>query len=598
MMGNDRKFLSISSGAILAIRIKDYKVFNFFSAMKHQKKNLFAKDTLTDYIKSMKIALAQINQTIGDFQRNTEKICSFIERARNLDADLVIFPELAVTGYPPKDFLDIPAFIDDNLRALDKIASYVSGISAVVGFVDRNKRHHGKLVHNAAAFIQDHKIVSVHHKSLLPTYDVFDECRYFEPAHQIVPVKFMDCTLGISICEDIWNDEEFWARPRYEIDPIKNLISQGADVMINVSSSPFAVGKHDTIRLRMLIHDAMKYNVPFVFINQVGGNDDLVFDGNSMIINARGKLIAQASMFQEDLVVADIENPLVQIPPNTYSDIETVHMALTAGLRDYVTKCGFQKVVIGLSGGIDSAVTAALAVGSLSNQNVIGVLMPSQFSSPGSVDDAVRLSRNLGISYKIIPIQDTFETYQKILETEFQGSSFDITEENLQARIRGNILMALSNKYGYLVLATGNKSELAVGYCTLYGDMSGGLALISDVPKTMVYELARYINREKEIIPQNSITKPPSAELRPNQFDQDSLPPYDVLDGILKAYVEEARGVGEIIRMGFDEKIVREIIRKVNRNEYKRRQAAPGIKVTSKAFGSGRRMPIAHNFLC
>ncbi len=546
----------------------------------------------------MKIALAQINQTIGDFQRNTEKICSYLERARNQGADLIVFPELAVTGYPPKDFLDIPAFIDENLKALNEITSRVSGISAIVGFVDRNKRRHGKLVHNTAAFIQDQKIISIHHKSLLPTYDVFDECRYFEPAYTISPVKFMDCTLGISICEDIWNDEEFWTRPLYEIDPIENLISQGADVMINISSSPFAVGKHDKIRLRMLIHDAMKYKVPFVYVNQVGGNDDLVFDGNSVVINAQGKLVAQAATFKEDLMVVDIKNPSVQIQPNTYFDIETVHMALIAGLRDYVTKCGFKKVVIGLSGGIDSALTAAVAVESLGHQNVIGVLMPSQFSSQGSIDDAVKLSQNLCIVYKVIPIQDVFVTYQKTLETEFKGSPFGITEENLQARVRGNILMALSNKYGYLVLTTGNKSELAVGYCTLYGDMSGGLALISDVPKTMVYELARYINRGKEIIPQNSITKPPSAELRPNQFDQDSLPPYDVLDGILKAYVEDTRGVDEIIRMGFDEKVVREIIRKVNRNEYKRRQAAPGIKVTSKAFGSGRRMPIAHNFMC
>ncbi|KXK31374.1 MAG: NAD+ synthase [Candidatus Brocadia sinica] len=546
----------------------------------------------------MKIALAQINQTVGDFPKNAEKICSYIERARRRNADLVVFPELSVTGYPPKDFLDVPAFIDENLRTLDTIASRVYDISAIVGFVDRNKRRHGKFVHNAAAFIQDHKIVSVHHKSLLPTYDVFDECRYFEPAHTISPVKFMDSILGISICEDIWNDEEFWPRPLYEIDPIENLISYGANVMINISSSPFTVEKHDKIRLRMLIHDAMKYKVPFIYVNQVGGNDDLVFDGNSVVINAQGRLIAQAASFEEDLMVVDIENPAVQIQPRTYSPIETIHMALIAGLRDYVIKCGFKKVVIGLSGGIDSAVTAALAVEALDNENVVGVLMPSRFSSQGSVDDAVKLSQNLGIAYKVIPIQDVFETYQKTLQTEFKGIPFDSTEENLQARIRGNILMALSNKYGYLVLTTGNKSELAVGYCTLYGDMSGGFALISDVPKTMVYELARYINREKEIIPLNSIVKPPSAELKPNQFDQDSLPPYDVLDGILKAYVEDARGIDEIIRMGFDEKVVREIIRKVNRNEYKRRQAAPGIKVTSKAFGLGRRMPIAHNFMC
>lgn len=545
----------------------------------------------------MKIALAQINQTIGDFQKNTEKICSYLERARNQNADLVIFPELAVTGYPPKDFLDIPAFIDGNLNALSTITNQVSGISAILGFVDRNKRRHGKLVHNAAAFIQDRKIVSIHHKSLLPTYDVFDECRYFEPAHTISPVKFMDSVLGISVCEDIWNDEEFWSRPLYEIDPVENLISQGANVIINISSSPFTVEKHDKIRLRMLIHDARKYKIPFIFVNQVGGNDDLVFDGNSVVINSQGKLVAQAAAFEEDLMVVDIKNPAVQTQPRIRSSIETVYMALITGLRDYAMKCSFEKVVIGLSGGIDSAVTAALAVEALGNRNVIGVLMPSQFSSQGSVDDAVKLSQNLGISYKVIPIKDVFEIYQKILQTEFMGMPCDIAEENLQARIRANILMALSNTHGYLVLTTGNKSELAVGYCTLYGDMSGGFALISDVPKTMVYELAGFVNREKEIIPLNSIIKPPSAELKPNQFDQDSLPPYDVLDGILKAYIEEARSVEEIVRMGFEKKIVHEIIRKVSRNEYKRRQAAPGIKVTSKAFGSGRRMPIAHNFM-
>ncbi|MDE1889519.1 MAG: NAD+ synthase [Planctomycetota bacterium] len=545
----------------------------------------------------MKIALAQINQTVGDFKKNTEKICLSINRAKCKGADLVAFPELAVTGYPPKDFLDIPAFVDENLKALEEIAHSTSGIAAIVGFVDKNKRPYGKLVHNAAAFIQDQKIVSVHHKSLLPTYDVFDECRYFEPAHTISPVRFKNYTLGISICEDIWNDEEFWTRPLYEIDPIENLISNRANVIINISSSPFTVGKHEEIRLRMLTHDAVKYKVPFIYVNQVGGNDDLVFDGNSAVINAQGKLIAQAAIFEEDLMVVDIENPSAHVQPKRYSPIETIYMALIAGLRDYVTKCGFKKVVIGLSGGVDSAVTAALAVESLGSDNVIGVLMPSQFSSQGSIDDAVKLAINLRIVYKITPIKDVFETYQNTLKTEFKGLPFDITEENLQARIRGNILMALSNKYGYLVLTTGNKSELAVGYCTLYGDMSGGFALISDVPKTMVYELANFINREKEVIPKNSIDKPPSAELKPNQLDQDSLPPYDILDGILKAYVEDARGVDEIVRMGFDEKTAREIIRKVNRNEYKRRQAAPGIKVTSKAFGSGRRMPIAHNFM-
>ncbi|UJS17088.1 MAG: NAD+ synthase [Candidatus Jettenia sp.] len=540
--------------------------------------------------------MAQINQTVGDFQKNTEKICSYINRAKNQGANLVIFPELAVTGYPPKDLLDIPSFIDKNLQALDEITRCTYGISAIVGFVDKNKQPYGKLVHNAAAFIQDQKIVSVHHKSLLPTYDVFDEYRYFEPAHTIFPREFMGNALGISICEDIWNDEEFWTRPLYEADPIESLISQKATIIINISSSPFAVEKHEKIRLPMLTHDARKYRVPLFYVNQVGGNDELVFDGNSTVINAEGKLIAQAAAFEEDLMVIDIENP-VQLQAKAYTPIETVHKALIVGLRDYTAKCGFKNVVIGLSGGIDSAVTAALAVESLGSDNVIGVLMPSQFSSQSSIEDAVKLSQNLLIPYKIISIEGIFETYQSVLKPEFEGMPFDITEENLQARIRGNIIMALSNKYGYLVLTTGNKSELAVGYCTLYGDMSGGLALLSDVPKTMVYELARYINREKEIIPQNSMSKAPSAELKPNQFDQDTLPSYDILDTILKAYIEDTKCIAEIIQMGFDEKIVRDVIGKVNRNEYKRRQAAPGIKVTSKAFGSGRRMPIAHKFV-
>lgn len=544
----------------------------------------------------MKVALAQINTVVGDFENNVRKICSFIERAKRKHADLVVFPELAVTGYPPKDFLDIPAFVGHNLKALRDITQQVSGIAAIVGFVDRNRQSYGKLVHNAAAFIQDRQIVSVHHKSLLPTYDVFDESRYFESACSIAPVQFNNYTLGISICEDIWNDEEFWMRPLYETDPIEKLISKGANVIINISASPFTVEKHESIRLRMLTHDAKKYKVPFIYVNQIGGNDELVFDGSSAVINAQGKRIAQAAAFGEDLIVVDIENTATQVVPQTFTPIETVQKALLLGLRDYVVKCGFEKVIIGLSGGIDSAVTAALAVEALGSENVMGIIMPSQFSSQGSVDDAVQLSKNLAIDYRIFPIKDLFDGYQMILREEFRGLPFDIAEENLQARIRGNIIMTLSNKYGYLVLSTGNKSEMAVGYCTLYGDMNGGLALISDVPKTMVYELAKYMNREKEIIPQETLSKPPSAELRPNQLDQDSLPPYDILDSILKAYIEEAKCIEEIVRMGFDETTVRDVIQKVNRNEYKRRQAAPGIKVTSKAFGSGRRMPIAHKF--
>ncbi|MCF6159215.1 MAG: NAD+ synthase [wastewater metagenome] len=546
----------------------------------------------------MKIALAQINQIVGNFRKNTEKICSYINCAKDQGAHLVIFPELAVTGYPPRDFLDIPAFVDKNLAALDEIAHHTSGISAIVGFVDKNKQPYGKLVHNAAAFIQDRKVISVHYKTLLPTYDVFDEHRYFEPARTVFPVKFRNHLLGLSICEDIWNDDEFWPRPLYERDPIKDLISQGATLIINIASSPFTAEKHEKIRLPMLIHDTLKYRVPLIYVNQVGGSDELVFDGNSTAINAEGKVIAQAAVFEEELMFVDMANPAVQVPRKSSTTIETVYRALIVGLRDYTEKCRFKKVVIGLSGGIDSAVTLALAVASLGNENVMGVLMPSQFTSESSINDAVKLCKNLSVPHKIIPISTIFDVYRDALKEEFRGTPFDVTEENLQARIRSNIIMAFSNKFGYLVLTTGNKSELSVGYCTLYGDMSGGFALISDVPKTMVYELARYMNREKEIIPQNIISRAPSAELRPNQYDQDTLPPYDILDGILKAYIEDNKCTAEIIAMGYDKKIVHTIVNKVKKNEYKRRQAAPGIKVTSKAFGSGRRMPIAHDFMC
>ncbi|MGR3309370.1 MAG: NAD+ synthase [Candidatus Brocadiales bacterium] len=551
----------------------------------------------------MKISLAQINPTIGAFKENVRKICTFTELARERGADLVIFPEMSIIGYPPKDFLERPRFVVDNLKALDEVVNKVpKGIAVIVGFVDKNPERIGRSLCNAAAFINNGKIESRHYKALLPTYDVFDEDRYFEPVHSVSPVQFCGEKLGITICEDIWIQETL-TRSLYHVNPIESLTRQGVDIIINISASPFEVRKMEK-RYKLISHQARRYNVPFIYVNQVGGNDDLIFDGNSVTFNREGKIAAQAREFDEDLITVSTECGLrvadcEKIPHSTFqvpNSVETVYKALVLGLKDYVRKCGFKDVVIGLSGGIDSAVTAVLAVRAVGREHVIGVTMPSQFSSQGSVDDARRLAENLGIQFKIISIKELFDTSTKTLRGEFEGLPFDTTEENLQARIRGEILMALSNKYGYLVLSTGNKSELAVGYCTLYGDMCGGMAVISDVPKIMVYDLARYINREKEVIPQSSIDKPPSAELRLNQTDLDSLPPYEILDGILKAYIEELKDADEIIAMGYEESIVRDVIKKVDRNEYKRKQAAPGLKVTSKAFGTGRRMPIAQGY--
>lgn len=543
----------------------------------------------------MKISLAQINPTVGAFKENVQKICTFIELAKEKGADLVVFPEMSIIGYPPRDFLERPRFVVDNLRALDEVVSKIPrGIAAVVGFVDKNPESTGKPLFNAAAFINNGRIESRHYKSLLPTYDVFDEDRYFEPKHSVNPVQFCGKRLGITICEDIWSQEAL-ARPLYHVNPIESLARQGVDIIINISASPFEVGKAEK-RYKLISHHARRYNVPVVYVNQVGGNDDLIFDGNSVVFNREGLVAGQAKDFDEDLLTVDFEQSLPALSPKDSSTIETVYKALVLGLKDYVRKCGFKDVVIGLSGGIDSAVTAVLAAHAVGKDHVIGVTMPSQFSSQGSVDDAKGLAENLGIQFKVIPIKEWFDACTETLRGEFKGLPSDTTEENLQARIRGEILMALSNKYGYLVLSTGNKSELAVGYCTLYGDMCGGMAVLSDVPKIMVYDLAKYINREKEIIPQSTIDKPPSAELKPNQTDQDSLPPYEILDGILKAYVEELKDADEIIAMGYEESIVREVIKKVDRNEYKRKQAAPGLKVTSKAFGTGRRMPIAQGY--
>lgn len=557
----------------------------------------------------MKICLAQINPTVGAFKQNTRKICRFINTAKKKGADLVVFPEMSIVGYPPKDLLELSGFVDNNLKALEEVRDNVTGISTIVGFIDRNVARRGKNLFNAAAYINNKKIVSRHYKSLLPTYDVFDEDRYFEPTHTISLTKIFGRKFGISICEDIWGADVVWQGKIHHNDPVKSMIKQGAEIIINISASPFTIGKQD-VRLKMLTNHAMRHNVPIVFVNQIGGNDDLVFDGNSLVINKEGVVVDRALSFEEDLLMVEFRGSDVCAggsKPGTVGkrvqssagedESESVYKALVLGTRDYVRKCGFKKAVIGLSGGIDSAVTAVIAARALGKGKVLGVTMPSGFSSKGSVEDSKVLAERLGIGFENIPIKSVYNAYTKTLSGVFEGLPFDVTEENLQARIRGKILMAISNKYGYLVLTTGNKSELAVGYCTLYGDMCGGLAVISDVPKTMVYDLARYINRRKEIIPIHTIEKPPSAELRPDQKDQDSLPPYDVLDGVLRAYVEESKDVDDIIKMGFDETLVRDIIKKVDRNEYKRKQAAPGLKITSKAFGTGRRMPLAQQYM-
>lgn len=556
----------------------------------------------------MKICLAQINPTVGAFKQNTRKICRFIDDARKMGADLVIFPEMSIVGYPPKDLLELSGFVDRNLKALEEVVNSVTGISAIVGFVDRNEARRGRNLYNAAAYIHNKKIVSRHYKSLLPTYDVFDEERYFEPTHIISTTMISGRRFGISICEDTWGVNVIWPRTIYHKDPVKSMIKQGAEIIINISASPFTIGKQD-VRLKMLTNHVKRHNVPLIYVNQIGGNDDLIFDGNSMVINKNGVVVDRALSFEEDLLMTEFKNsdvyamggkskPTRRRTQTTVGDdkIESVYKALVLGTRDYVYKCGFKKAVIGLSGGIDSAVTAVIAAGALGKGKVLGVTMPSSFSSKGSVEDSKVLAERLGIGFENIPIKSVYDAYTKTLSSLFAGLPFDVTEENLQARIRGKILMALSNKHGYLVLTTGNKSEIAVGYCTLYGDMCGGLAVISDIPKTMVYKLAAYINRKKEIIPVDTIEKPPSAELRPNQKDEDSLPPYDILDGILKAYVEESKDINDIVALGYDEVLVRDIIKKVDRNEYKRKQAAPGLKVTTKAFGTGRRMPIAQRY--
>jgi len=547
----------------------------------------------------MKIGFAQINPTVGDLRGNFEKIASAYDQLARAGADIVIAPELAVTGYPPQDLVFKSRFVPENLAVLDQLQKRLNKTALLVGFVDRNEGR-GKPFHNAAALLQAGEPLQKTHKSLLPTYDVFDEDRYFEPAREIAPLKFRGYRIGVTICEDIWT-ERYLPRPFYDVDPVRALVAQEAEMILNVSASPFSLRK-PAVRREMISGLAGTYQRPIFYCNAVGGNDQLVFDGNSIAVNARGQLLAQLPAFEEASVIVDSES--VQAPEISSADIvQELYSALRLGLRDYLAKCGFKSAVLGLSGGIDSAVVAAIAVDALGPHDVTGVSMPSQFSSRGSILDALALAKNLRIQCLQIPIADAFAVFKAQFKEVFAGRTEDATEENMQARLRGMTLMALSNKFGHLVLSTGNKSELAVGYCTIYGDMAGGLAVISDVPKTMIYELAHFINSEAsragkgEIIPASTIEKAPSAELRPNQKDQDTLPPYDVLDAILRLHVEDNLSVAEIVAQGFDEKTVRWVQRRVDLNEYKRAQAAPGLRVTSRAFGLGRRMPIAQRYV-
>ena len=541
----------------------------------------------------MKIGFAQINPTVGDLSGNFEKIAGAYERLAAAGAELVVTPELAITGYPPQDLVFKSQFVPQNLEVLDKLQARLRNAALLVGFVERNQGR-GKPFHNAAALLQPGRPISKTHKSLLPTYDVFDEDRYFEPECDVKPLLLGARKIGVTICEDIWT-EHYLPRPLYDLEPVRALVEQGAEIILNLSASPFSLNK-PAIRHEMVSALARAHNRPICYCNAVGGNDQLVFDGNSIAVNSAGQLIAQLPGFctTEAIVDTDAAQSIELKESETPADLFD---ALSLGVRDYLDKCGFKSAVLGLSGGIDSAVVAAIAVEALGPANVVGVSMPSPYSSQGSIDDAVALAKNLGIKCLHVPIGNAFAAFKAQFAEIFAGLPEDTTEENMQARLRGMILMSLSNKFGHIVLSTGNKSELSVGYCTIYGDMAGGLAVISDVPKTMVFQLARWINTKREIIPVSTIEKPPSAELKPGQKDQDTLPPYDVLDEILRLYVEENLSARDIIAHGFEEKTVRWVQRRVDINEYKREQAAPGIKVTSRAFGVGRRMPIAQRYV-
>jgi NAD+ synthase/NAD+ synthase (glutamine-hydrolysing) len=540
----------------------------------------------------LRIALLQINPTAGDLNGNASLIVRGVRAAASHGAGLVVTPELALMGYLPRDLLMNRGFVRRAGAAVEAMAAELKGAPpALVGVATPNPSDTGRPLFNSAALLRDGAVGPVFHKTLLPTYDVFDEDRYFEPGTGPQILDLGGWRLGISICEDVWNDRDFWSRRRYHTDPIEKLAQAGAQAIVNLSASPFTVGKQ-IVRERMLGRLARKYALPVVYVNQAGGNDDLIFDGRSAAFDARGEIYARAKGFAEDLLVVELGGEEGAIAEDDFEAEAEIWNALVLGVRDYARKTGFRKAVLGLSGGIDSALTAAIAADALGGGNVQGVMMPSCYSSPGSVDDAVELARNLGIASLVLPIAEIMRTYDTALADAFRGRAADVTEENIQSRIRGNLLMALSNKFGSLLLTTGNKSEMSVGYCTLYGDMNGGLAVIADLPKMMVYRVARWRNRRKADIPEATLTKAPSAELRPDQTDQDSLPPYELLDQILELHIERCQSAEEIIEQGFDAETVRRVTRLVRLAEFKRKQAAPVLKVTSRAFGTGWRMPI------
>jgi NAD+ synthetase len=545
----------------------------------------------------MKVALIQTNPNIGDIAGNTARVLRGVEQALAAGVQLAVFPEQAIIGYPAKDLLLRRDVVDANLEAVDRIARQAGDVAVVLGYAERNRRAFGRPLFNAAALLAGGRVAARWHKRLLPTYDVFDEVRYFEPGQAQPVIEVGGRRIGVTSCEDMWSREEMLGQPLYACDPIADLVAAGAQVVFNIAASPYYLGKHP-VRVALMAEHAARCGVPVLFVNQVGGNDELIFDGTSSVVDARGSLVGQARAFAEDCLLVDLDDLSATRREPEPVGPASLHDALVLGLSDYVRKCGFRTVVLGLSGGVDSAVVAALAAAALGPEHVHGVAMPSRFSSEHSRADARELAENLGIRFSMIDIEPMHAAFEQSLRPHFGTRPPDVAEENIQARVRGVLLMALSNKFGSLLLTTGNKSELAVGYCTLYGDMAGGLAVISDVPKSMIYALARHINDRagRPVIPERTLTKPPSAELRPNQTDQDSLPPYDVLDAILERYEVRLEGAGEIVAGGFDQRVVADVIRKIHVSEYKRQQAAPGLKVTSRAFGFGRRMPIAARY--
>ena len=546
----------------------------------------------------MKITIAQLNPIVGDIKGNVQRILPVARQACQEGSDIIVFPEMYLCGYPPRDLLKRKWFINQIESGLKKVITLSKQFPEqgfLIGGASARKERGGNRLYNTAFFIYQGKILFQKNKSLLPTYDVFDEARYFEPDDRNDIINFKGKKIGISICEDAWNVPGIPSKVYYRFDPVREQALKGAELFLNISASPFHMDK-EKLRYRTIHYHARRHHVPFILVNQVGANDELIFDGRSMAVDAEGRLSALCPLFRECVTTIDTDQRGKMLAYKPHDKVASVHDALVLGLRDYVRKCGFHKVVLGLSGGIDSALVAYLAVTALGADNVLGISMPSPYSSTGSMDDSKKLAKNLGIDLKVISITDVFWSYKNTLQKEFQGLPEDIAEENIQPRIRGNILMALSNKFGYLVLSTGNKSELSVGYCTLYGDMSGGLSVISDVPKTLVYKLSRYANRKKELIPKAIIRKAPSAELKPDQKDQDTLPSYGLLDEIVDLYIEKNKGLGDIVKKVGDKDLVKKVLRMIDMNEYKRRQAPPGIKIMPRAFGKDRRMPITNKF--